>query len=179
MTKENRKIMLVLEAMNHQFIMDSMPKNIMKYFKDDIHPSVTWGLGSRPSAAAYLGGMLPVCSIPQCHHRQIGINWCNPFFLSLMKEFTQEQFYLTSNGWTLELMLPWMNDEQIRKNFEWVSMRKTTYPSADMIDYFLEKREGLDSYYAYIHLFETHYRRHLQSFGSAAGSYLSEKVRIN
>jgi len=170
--------MVVLEAMSNEFVLNTNPPNIMKYFgAENIHPAVTWGLGSRPSCGAYLGGMLPVCSIPQCYHRQIGIDWCNPFFLTIMKETTEKQLFLTSNGWTLELMLPWMNREQIEKNFEWVEMRKSTYPSKDIIDYFLQEIKGVDRYYAYLHLFETHYPFHGPNIPPYSGEGIEERMK--
>ena len=178
MTETKKRIMIVLEAMAHEFIMNSQPPNIMKYFgAENIHPAVTWGLGSRPSAGAYSGGMLPVCSIPQCYHRQIGINWCNPFFLTLMKAQTQKQFYLTSNGWTLELFLPWMTPEQRELCFKWIEMRKNTAPAKEMIDYFLKEQQGLDSYFVYFHLFETHYPFHGPDIPPHKGESIEERMK--
>lgn len=141
--------------------MEQQPKNIFEYFDSTgIHPAVTWGLGSRPSCGAYIGGMLPVCQIPQCYHRRIQQDWSNPFFMSRMTRMTKRLFLLTANGWTLELLLPWMDREQMELNFEWVEMRKDMLPAKDMVEYFLENSRGLDSYYAYLHMFETHYPFH-------------------
>jgi len=155
-----KRIMIALEAMSHEFVMESQPKNITRYFgADNIHPAVTWGLGSRPSCGAYLGGMLPICQIPECYHRQIAINWANPFFLSILRDTTRKLLFFTSNGWTLELMLPWMDKKQIVDNFRWIE-GKAQAPSKEMVKTFLEEEEKLDSYYAYFHLAETHYPFH-------------------
>jgi len=152
-----KRIHVVLEAMDYNYIMDVQPPNIMRY---DVHPAVTWGVGSRPSAAAYLGGMLPICQIPECYHRQIEINWCNPFFLTVLKQKVDKLFLLTSNGWTLELMLPWIDKEQKKLNLKWVEFRSEELPAREMINYFLQEKDKYDSYYAYIHLFETHWPFH-------------------
>lgn len=154
-----KRIHIVLEAIAHDYLIEQAPKNITGYF-DEIHPAVTWGLGSRPSCGAYIGGMLPICQIPQCHHRVTQKRWSNPFFMTTMLHETDKPFLLTSNGWTLELLLPWMNFEQQKLNFEWVEMRKDMLPAKDMVEHFLSGSEDLSSYYAYIHLFETHYPFH-------------------
>lgn len=173
-----KRIMIVLEAMSNEFVLNSNPPNIMKFFgAKNIHPAVTWGLGSRPSAAAYAGGMLPVCSIPQCYHRQIGINWCNPFFLTLMKEQTKRQFFLTSNGWTLEIFLPWMEREQIELNFKWIEMRKDTAPAEEMVDYFLKEQKKVDSYFTYFHFFESHYPFHGPNVPRYSGESIEERMK--
>jgi hypothetical protein len=155
------KMHIVLEAMDYNYLMDVQPPNIMKYL--DPHPAVTWGLGSRPSTGAYTGGMLPVCQIPNCYHRQIGINWCNPFFMHLMKEYMKRRFLLCSNGWSLELLIPWMESlGQIQANLKWIEMRKETEVAKEMVDYFLADRE--DPFYAYFHFFETHYPFHAPGY---------------
>ena len=148
------KIHIVLEALDYNYIQEVQPPNLLRL---DVHPAVTWGLGSRPSTGAYLGGMLPVCQLPECKHRQIGINWCNPFFLTMMREFTDRQFFLCSNGWSLELMLPWMDREQVQLNLDWIEMKRDTEVAKEMTDFFLEERKGIRSYYAYLHYFETHH----------------------
>lgn len=160
-SKPRSKIHIVMEALDYSYLMSEQPPNIMGA-DWEIHPAVTWGLGSRPSTGAYTGGMLPVCQIPQCYHRQIGINWCNPFFMTMMKELMNRRFLLCSNGWSLELLLPWMEKEQIRLNFDWIKMRKETDVAKEMVDYFLKEKESSTSkpYYAYIHFFETHYPFH-------------------
>jgi len=153
-----KRIIIALEAMAHEFVMNTNPPNIIEFFGGmNIHPAVTWGLGSRPSAAAYMGGMLPVCSIPQCYHRQIQINWSNPFFMSLMKKHTDKVMMMTSNGWTVEIMLPWIDSDLKKRNLDWITFRKDEPPAEDMIDYFLEEQSKYNSYFAYFQLFETHY----------------------
>lgn len=158
------KIHIVMEALDYAYLENEQPPNIMRAAWE-VHPAVTWGLGSRPSTGAYIGGMLPVCQIPQCYHREIGINWCNPFFMTMMKEFMNRTFLLCANGWSLELLLPWMGLRQKKLNLRWIEMRKETETATEMVDYFLEEKEnpqfgGAKPYYAYLHFFETHYPFH-------------------
>ena len=112
---------------------------------------------------------MPVCQYVGCYHRQIGINWCNPFFMHMMKTFTERTFLLCSNGWSLELLMPWMEVEQIKLNLKWIEMRKETEVAKEMIDYFLKEKKLLDwnkgnKYYAYFHFFETHYPFHAPGY---------------
>jgi len=153
------KIHIVMEALDYAYLENEQPPNIMGA-DWEVHPAVTWGLGSRPSTGAYTGGMLPVCQIPQCYHRQIGINWCNPFFMTMMREFTEHRFLLCANGWSLELLLPWMEPEQVKLNLGWIEMRKEVEVAKEMVDYFLMERGKVANYYAYFHFFETHYPFH-------------------
>lgn len=157
-----KRIICVLEALNCSYLLEVNPPNIMSL--EDVHPAVSFGLGSRPATGALLGGMLPVCQIPMCYHRDIQRKWSQPFTLTVMRKLTEKQFYLCSNGWSLELMLPWMDYEQRKLNLKWVKFRTDEYPAPEMIDYFLEKAKGLGSYFAYIHLFETHYPFHAPGF---------------
>ena len=152
-----KRIHIVLEALDYNYLQNVKPPNIMKL---DPHPAVTWGLGSRPATGAFLGGMLPICQIPNCYHRKIELNWCNPFFLTIMKQKTEKLFLLCANGWSLELALPWIDKEQIKKNLEWIKFRPNQLAAEDMTTYFLEKQRKYKSYYAYIHFFETHYPFH-------------------
>jgi len=148
-----RRIHIVLEALDYNYLQEVQPPNIMSL---EVHPAVTWGLGSRPSTGAYMGGMLPVCQIPMCYHRQIGIHWCNPFFMTMMRE-QGKLFLLCGNGWSLELLLPWMDMEQRAMNLRWVEFKGDKLASEEMVDYFLGNKDRYENYYAYIHFFETHY----------------------
>ncbi len=182
------KIHIVMEALDYAYLENEQPPNIMGA-DWEVHPAVTWGLGSRPSTGAYMGGMLPVCQIPECYHRNIGLHWCNPFFMTMMREFMNRTFLLCANGWSLELLLPWMEQEQIKLNLGWVEMRKEVEVATEMVDYFLKEKEnpdfgGVKPYYAYLHLFETHYPFHAPGYdrdGStesrrAALMYVDEQI---
>jgi len=150
-----KRIIIVLEALDYNYLLEVNPPNIMSL--EDVHPAVSFALGSRPATGALIGGMLPTCQIPMCYHREIREKWCNPFFLTMMREFTEKQFYLCSNGWSLELLLPWMDEEQRKLNFKWIEMREEGLQASRMVDYFLREKEKVNTYFAYIHLFETHY----------------------
>lgn len=150
-----KRIHIVLEAMDYSYLIEVKPPNITSFFPD-IHPAVTWGLGSRPSTGAYMGGMLPVCQIPGCFHRQIGLDWCNPFFMSIMRK-SGHLFLLCGNGWSLELLLPWMDFEQKELNLRWVEFKGEKTAAEEMVDYFLANEKVHENYYAYLHFFETHY----------------------
>lgn len=120
------------------------------------HPAVAFGLGSRPSAAALMGGMLPVCQIPQCDHRKLREIWNSPWFLTLTHHITEKQYYLCTNGWIIEILLPWMDKEQRSHNLRWHDNPKSC-PSQDIVDYFLFDSDEYDSYFAYLHFFESHW----------------------
>ena len=155
MPEEMKRVIVVLEALDYNYLLEVNPPNIMSLV--DVHPAVSFALGSRPATGALLGGMLPICQIPMCYHRDIQVKWCNPFFLTMMREWTDKQFFLCSNGWSLELMLPWMDHEQRRLNLEWIEARADRLPACEMVDYFLEEKKKCNSYFAYVHLFETHH----------------------
>lgn len=124
---------------------------------EDVHPAVSFALGSRPATGALLGGMLPICQIPMCYHRDIQGAWSNPFHLTTMRVKTEKQFYLVSNGWSLELTLPWIdNKEEIANNFRWTKSPQNL-PAREMTDYFLKEKDRYNSYFAYIHFMETHW----------------------
>lgn len=155
-----RRILVCVECLDYNYIMEAQPPNLLRL---DAHPAVSFGLGSRPAAAALMGGMLPVCQIPECPHRQIRELWSNPFFLTSIKAQTEKQFYLCPNGWIIELLLPWMDREQREKNFYWhdhlTDWRPGTgepLPSQEILEYFLARRPT-GSYFAYLHFFETHW----------------------
>jgi hypothetical protein len=152
-----KRIIVVLEALDYSYLMEVNPPNIMQL---EVHPAVSYGLGSRPASGGLLGGMLPICQIPMCYHRTIEVNWCNPFFLTIMREKTEKQFFLCSNGWSIELMLPWMDQEQRALNLKWVEFRTEEMPAHSMVDYLLREKNKYNSYFAYVHLFETHYPFH-------------------
>jgi len=148
-----KRILIVVECLDYSYIQVVQPKNILSL---DPHPAVSFGLGSRPSAAALMGGMLPVCQIPNCYHRKIREIWSTPFFLTYMQKKTEKQFYLVPNGWIIEILLPWMDKEQRKLNFYWHD-RHEILPSREIVDYFLENVGKYDSYFAYLHFFETHW----------------------
>lgn len=148
-----KRILIVLEASAYDFIAEINPPNINKL---NPHPAVSFGLGSRPATAALLGGLLPVCQIPNCYHRDIAKTWANPFFLSSVKEQTKRQFYLCPNGWSLEILLPWMVPEEVKLNFYWHDNHELL-PAKLQTDYFLENVDKYESYFAYIHFFECHH----------------------
>jgi hypothetical protein len=148
-----KRILICLEAMAHSYIIENNIESLMKL---NPHPAVAFGLGSRPSAAALMGGMLPVCQIPRCHHRKLREVWNSPWFLSTMQQTTDKQYYLVGNGWIIEIFLPWMTQEQINKCFEWHDTHDKC-PSTDIVDYFLKDSKDLDSYFAYLHFFESHF----------------------
>jgi hypothetical protein len=77
--------------------------------------------------------------------------------MSIMKSQMDRLFLLCSNGWSLELLLPWMDQEQVNLNLKWIEMRKEDEVAREIVDYFLENRSKVNSYYAYLHFFETHY----------------------
>jgi len=149
---EIKRIIIVLEAMDYNYIQEAQPPNIMRL---NPHPAVSFGLGSRPSAGALLGGMLPVCQIPMCFHREIQKQWSNPFFMTCMRELTEKQFYLSGNGWVTELIFPWIDDEQRKLNMEWIQTPEQMH-SKEIIEYFLENKSE-NSYFAYLHLYECHF----------------------
>lgn len=148
-----RRIIIAVECLDYNYIQTIQPENILKL---DPHPAVAFGVGSRPSAAALMGGMLPVCQIPQCHHRIVKDKWSNPYFLTCMKEVTEKQFYLVANGWIIEILLPWMTPEQRKLNLYWHD-RHEELPGKDITEYFLKNSEGLESFFAYLHYFESHW----------------------
>lgn len=149
-----KRIIIVLEALDYNYLLEVNPPNVMSL--EDVHPAVSFALGSRPATGALLGGMLPICQIPMCYHRDVQGAWSNSFLLTTMKKITEKQFFLCSNGWSLELMLPWIESKEERAmNFKWVFEDKA--PAREMVDYFLREKEKYKSYFAYIHLMETHY----------------------
>ena len=148
-----KRIIVVLEALAHDYIMEVEPSNLMRL---DVHPAVSFGLGSRPATAALMGGMLPVCQIPECYHRDIREKWSNQFFFTTIRKITERQFYLCPNGWSLEVLLPWMNREDAKLNFKWLYSHQSL-PSREIVDYFLEGKQGYRSYFAYLHFFESHW----------------------
>ena len=148
-----KRILICLEAMDYNFIIENKFKTLMSL---DPHPAVAFGLGSRPSAAALLGGMLPVCQIPHCDHRKLRDIWNSPFFMTLLREVTSAQYFLCPNGWILELLLPWMPQEHRNLNFKWHDDHESC-PSTELVEYFLKDSKELDNYFAYLHLFESHW----------------------
>ncbi len=149
-----KRILISVEALAHDYIQELELPFLAK--KMEAHPAVSFGLGSRPAAAALMGGMLPVCQIPQCGHRIVRYNWADPYFLTHMKHLTERQFFLTANGWMLEIVLPWMSYDQRIRNFEW-SNNPGKCPSQEIVEYFLASTKELDSYFGYLHLYESHY----------------------
>lgn len=139
--------------MDYTYIQEVQPKNLLKL---DPHPAVSFGLGSRPSAAALMGGMLPVCQIPECYHRKIRDVWANSFFLTCARAKTEKQFFLNPNGWCLEILLPWMSQEQRKLNFYWHDHHELC-PSTEMTEYFLTNKDKYETYFAYLHFFESHH----------------------
>lgn len=149
-----KRMILVLEALDYNYLQEVQPPNIMKL--EDLHPAVSFAVGSRPATGALLGGMLPICQIPMCYHRDIQGAWSNPYYMTTMKLKTEKQFYLCSNGWSYEIMLPWIESKEERAlNFKWIFEDK--YHAPEMTDYFLSQKDKYDSYFAYIHFMETHY----------------------
>jgi len=145
------KVLIVLEAMDFEFVNAVNPPNIMAL---NPHPAVSFGLGSRASGASLLGGMLPVCEIVDCYHRDIKEKWSNPFFLSTIEKVYEQTFLLCPNGWALEMMLPFMDKRQRELNF-YAHDHHEELPFKSLIDYFLENRG--DSYFALLWGFESHY----------------------
>lgn len=148
-----KRILICIECLDYNYIQEVQPPNLLKL---DSHPAVSFGLGSRPAAAALMGGMLPVCQIPECYHRKLREIWSNPFFLTCIKEKTEKQFYLNPNGWIIEILLPWMDEEQRKLNFYWHDHHEIL-PSKYISEYFLSNKDKYKSYFAYLHLFESHY----------------------
>jgi len=150
-----KRIIVVLEALDYNYIAEVNPPNIMSI--GDVHPAVSFGLGSRPSTGALLGGMLPICQIPMCYHRDIQGKWSNPYFFTTMRKLTEKQFYLCPNGWCIELLLPWIDDPKERAmNFRW-NESHPQLPAREITDYFLREKDKYNSYFAYLHFFETHW----------------------
>jgi len=148
-----KRILICLEAMDYNYIVEN---NIESLLKLDPHPAVAFGLGSRPSAAALMGGMLPVCNLPSCKHRKLREIWNSPWFLTATKSITERQFYLVGNGWIIEILLPWMEQRHREICFHWHD-RHDKCPSAEMVNYFLNESNNLKSYFAYLHFFESLY----------------------
>jgi len=119
------------------------------------HPAVAWGLGSRPSCGALVGGMLPVCQIPFCYHRTIKDRWSSPFFLTMVSKMGKV-FLLCPNGWSLELLLPWIDKEQTKLNFYWHDHHEEL-PAKHMTDYFLSHKDKHEDYFALLWFFESHW----------------------
>ncbi len=148
-----RRLIVALECLDHHAVQHYELENILQL---DPHPAVSFGVGSRPAAAALMGGMLPVCQIPECCHRVIKDAWSNPWFLTTMKKMTDQQYYLVANGWIIEILLPWMTPEQRRLNFYWHD-RHEKLPANDMTDYFIDQAEACDTFFGYLHFFESHW----------------------
>lgn len=148
-----RRLIVALECLDHHAVQTYELENILKL---DPHPAVSFGVGSRPAAAALMGGMLPVCQIPECYHRKIKDAWSNPWFLTTMQRMTNKQFYLVANGWIIEILLPWMTPVQCKLNFEWHD-RHHELPAKEMTDYFISDVEDQDTFFAYLHFFESHW----------------------
>lgn len=148
-----KRIIIAIECLDYNYIKSINLPNIEKL---DPHPAVSFGVGSRPSAAALMGGMLPVCQYPQCFHRVIKDKWSNPWFLTTMQKITEKQFYLCANGWIIEILLPWMDSEQRKLNFYWHD-RHLQLPAKEMTDYFIKNAQGYNSFFAYLHFFESHW----------------------
>jgi len=148
-----KRILICIECLDYNYIQEVEPPNILSL---DPHPAVSFGVGSRPSAAALMGGMLPICQIPECYHRKIKDRWSNPFFLTTVRKLTEKQFYLVANGWIIEILLPWMDEEQRKLNFYWHD-RHEELPASSIVDYFLANHLFYDSYFAYLHFFESHW----------------------
>lgn len=148
-----KRILIVIEATSYEYLVEVNPPNLMRL---DPHPAVAWGLGSRPSCGALMGGMLPVCLYPQCYHREIKDRWASPFFLSVVRSLTERQFMLCGNGWALELLLPWMTPEDRRFSF-WMHDRHDELPEEKMVDNFLSEKGKYDSYFALLWMFSTHW----------------------
>lgn len=146
-----KRILICVECMDYSYLAEAKPKNIMSYAP---HAAVSFGVGSRAAVAALLGGMLPICEDPHCYHHQLVKRWANPFFLT---EATQngKVFLLCPNGWVVELIQPWIDQEQKELNLKWMG-KHAELPASQMVDYLLEKERGLKSYFAYLHFFETH-----------------------
>ena len=142
-----------MECLDYNYIREVEPENILGLDPD---PAVSFGVGSRPAAAALMGGMLPVCQIPDCYHRTIKDKWSNPFFLTSMKRVTEKQFYLVANGWIIEILLPWMDLEQRKLNFYWHD-RHEELPAREMTEYFIQNTERHESFFGYLHYFESHW----------------------
>ena len=147
-----RLIFIVIEACDYQIVMNANMPNLQSL---DPHPATAFGIASRPSTAAIVGGVIPVCNIAGCHHREIKQKLNSPFFLSAMSQITEKQLYLCPNGWSLEILLPWMSREQRELNFKWHDSHQQL-PAKEETDYFLKERKKYDSYFAYIHYFESH-----------------------
>jgi len=148
-----KRILICIECLDYNYIQEIEPPNILSL---NPHPAVAFGVGSRPSAAALMGGMLPVCQIPACYHRTIKDKWSNPFFLTTVKKLTEKQFYLVANGWIIEILLPWMDGEQRKMNLYWHD-RHRHLPAREMTDYFIKNASQQDSFFAYLHFFESHW----------------------
>lgn len=148
-----KRIIIALECLAYNYIQEVQPPNILKL---DPHPAISFGVASRPSAAALMGGILPVCQIPECYHRTIKDKWSNPFFLTTMQELTEKQFYLCANGWIIEILLPWMDEEQRKLNFYWHDRHKHL-PAKEMTDYLIKNAKRHDTFFAYLHYFESHW----------------------
>ena len=148
-----KRIVIAIECLDYNYIKSIELPNIEKL---DPHPAVSFGVGSRPAAAALMGGMFPVCQIPDCHHRTTKDKWSNPWFLTTMREKTEKQFYLCANGWIIEILLPWMDAEQRKLNFYWHD-RHEQLPAKEMTDYFIKNVQETKSFFAYLHFFESHW----------------------
>lgn len=148
-----KRIVIAVECLDYHYIQTIQPPNILKL---DPHPAVAFGVGSRPSAAALMGGMFPVCQIPECYHRIIKDKWSNPWFLTTMKKTTEKQYYLVANGWIIEILLPWMDQEQRHLNFYWHD-RHPHLPATGMTNYLIDHAKHHDRFFAYLHYFESHY----------------------
>lgn len=171
-----KRLLITIEAIAHDYIQElDLPFLANKV---DTHPAVSFGLGSRPAVAALMGGMLPVCQIPDCNHRDVRTTWANPYFLTHTRTMTDKQFFLTSNGWMIEILLPWCTKEQRLLNFKW-SNDHMVCPSVEMIDWFLEKTDDLDSYFGYVHIFESHHPWYFpgRPHGDARPEYREKAVR--
>jgi len=146
-------VIVVVESTDYNRIMAVNPPNILSL---DVHPAIAWGLGSRASCGAIIGGILNVCQLPSCYHREIKSKWNNPFFMSAVKEVTEWQFLACPNGWSLELLLPFIQDEEQRRlNFKWHDSHASC-PFREQVDVFLRERKKYDSYFALLWAFEPH-----------------------
>ena len=115
-----RTILVAIECCEYEWLKKVNTPNIDS-LELGPHPAYSFGATTRAAVPALLGGFLPKCTINDCAHNKV--RWTNPFFLTSLKKITN--LYLgVPNGWALEYLLPFMNDDLRKKNLMWESHKE-------------------------------------------------------
>jgi len=150
--KLRNRIIICLECIDYAYLKECHTPNIDSL---NPHPAISYGAITRAAVPAILGGLLPVCTIDGCYHREQIKNWSNPFFLTHYKE-KGHLFLYVPNGWVYEYIRHFMTPEFKKKWWFWHNNHHLQ-PTKLMVEDFLEQLPKLEKpYLAYFHCMETH-----------------------